>query len=236
MPQTAKVDFPRVMSDILFPRFGREFRAGEVLFREGEKGEVMFVVQSGIVRISKLLQGQERTLAMFGRGEFIGEMAILNSKPRTATATVVEDMKALVIDARTFETMIASSSEIAFRLIKKLASRLDAVDELVQILMNPDPEARVMLGLKRHAESFGQEGEAGEIILHISPDELALEVGAKPVHVSDVLRRLGRLHIAGETQEGTIMVADVGRLLEFLEFVDVPREPALEGSVSERAH
>ena len=41
------------MTDPLFPRFGREFRAGEVLFREGESGEEMFVIQSGIVRISK---------------------------------------------------------------------------------------------------------------------------------------------------------------------------------------
>jgi CRP/FNR family cyclic AMP-dependent transcriptional regulator len=223
------------MSDSLFPRFGREFRTGEVLFREGDKGEVMYVVQTGVVRISKMLQGHDRTLATFGRGEFIGEMAILNSKPRTATATIVEDAKLLVIDGRTLETMIATSSEIAFRLIKKLARRLDAVDELVQILMNPDPEARVMLGLKRHAESFGEEGASGEIVLHVSPAELAMEVGAKPAHVHDVLRRLGRLHIAGETQDGTIMVADVGRLLEFLEFVDVPRSADEEGSMSERA-
>src|ERR1700733_13556122 len=103
------------MSDHLFPRFGRVFRAGGVLFREGEKGDVMFVVQTGVVRISKLIQGQDRTIATFGRGEFIGEMAILNEKPRTATATIVEDAELLRIDAKTLETMIANSSEIAFR-------------------------------------------------------------------------------------------------------------------------
>src|SRR5580692_2836696 len=203
------------MTDPLFPRFGREFRAGEVLFREGESGEEMFVIQSGVVRITKHVGGEERPLATLGRGEFVGEMAILNEKPRTATATVVEDAKLLVIGAKTLEMMISKNSEIALRLIKKLARRLDSADELVQILMNPDPEARVMLGLKRHAESFGQEGEAGEIVLHISAEELATEVGAKLAHVHDVLRRLGRLHIAGVTQEGTIMVADIGRLLEF---------------------
>jgi CRP/FNR family cyclic AMP-dependent transcriptional regulator len=215
------------MTDSLFPRFGRVFPAGEVLFREGDKGEVMFVIQSGLVRISKHIQGTDRTLATFGRGEFLGEMAILNEKPRTATATVVEDTKALVIDAKTLEAMISKSHEIAIRLIKKLSLRLDAADEFVQILLNPDPEARAMLALRRHAEAQIAAGEGTDdgAVLRLTPEELAAEVGAPVAHVHDVLRRLARLHIAGATDDGTIIVADVGRLLEFLEFLDVPRTP-----------
>jgi CRP/FNR family transcriptional regulator, cyclic AMP receptor protein len=211
------------MTDPLFPRFGRESRAGEVLFREGESGEEMFVIQTGLVRISKRVAGEERPLATLGRGEFIGEMAILNEKPRTATATVLEDAKLLVIGAKTLEMMISNNSEIALRLIKKLAQRLDSADELVQILLNPDPEARVMLGLKRHAESFGEETPTG-IKVHLSAPNLAREVGTDAEQVYDVLRRLTRLRIASEAQEGgSIVVADVGRLLEFLEFVEEPR-------------
>src|SRR5215472_8252106 len=133
------------MSDPLFARFGKEFPAGEVLFREGESGEEMFVIQSGLVRITKRVGHEERPLATLGRGEFLGEMAILNEKPRTATATVIEDAKCLVIGARTLETMIAKNTEIALRLIKKLAKRLDSADEFIQLLLNPDPQARVML-------------------------------------------------------------------------------------------
>jgi len=210
------------MTDPLFPRFGREFRAGEVLFREGESGEEMFVIQSGVVRITKHVGGEERPLATLGRGEFIGEMAILNEKPRTATATVVEDAKLLVIGARTLEMMISNNAEIALRLVKKLARRLDSADELVQILLNPDPEARVMLGLKRHAEAFGEETPTG-IKVHLSAQDLAQEVGTDVQHVDDVLRRLTRLRIATEEQAGgSIVVADVGRLMEFLEFLEQP--------------
>jgi CRP-like cAMP-binding protein len=212
------------MSDPLFPRFGREFRAGEILFREGETGDEMFVIQTGLVRISKFVGGEDRPLATLGRGEFIGEMAILNEKPRTATATVVEDAKCLVIGAKTLEMMISNNAEIAFRLIKKLARRLDSADELVQILLNPDPEARVMLGLRRHAEAFGEETPEG-IEVHLSPEELAQEVGSDPSHVRDVLRRLTRLRIATEGEEGSsIVVADVARLMEFLEFLESPRK------------
>jgi CRP-like cAMP-binding protein len=210
------------MSDPLFMRFGREFRAGDVLFREGERGEEMYVIQSGIVQILKRVGDHERPLATLGRGEFVGEMAILNDKPRTATAKVVEHAKVLVIDAATLEQMIANNTEIALRLVKKLARRLDSADEMIQLLMNPDPKARVLLGLKRHAESFGEETGLG-VQLHTPPGELAREVGVEPAQVHDVLSRLSRLHIAMVDDAGDILVMDVPRLLEFMEFIDMPR-------------
>lgn len=211
------------MSDPLFTRFGREFRAGEVLFREGERGEEMYVIQSGVVQILKKVGEGERPLATLGRGEFVGEMAILNGKPRTATAVVLEDAKCLVIDGATLEQMISNSTEIALRLVKKLARRLDGADEMIQILMNPDPKARVLLGLKRHAEAFGEETGLG-VRLHATASDLAREVGVEDAQVGDVLTRLGRLHIASADEEGAIVVLDLPRLLEFMEFLEMPRK------------
>ncbi len=210
------------MSDPLFTRFGREFRAGDVLFREGERGEEMYVIQSGVVQILKRVGETERPLATLGRGEFVGEMAILNDKPRTATAVVLEDARCLVIDAATLEQMISNSTEIALRLVKKLARRLDSADEMIQILMNPDPKARVLLGLKRHAEAFGEETGLG-VRVHATPADLAREVGVEDVQVRDVLHRLGRLRIAAEDDAGGILIMDLPRLLEFMEFLEMPR-------------
>ena len=225
MRQNGTVSFSCVKTaDTLTLKFGRDYRAGEVLFREGEIGTEMFVIQAGRVQVTKKVGDDERTIAMLGRGEFIGEMAILNNKPRNATATVVEDASCLIVDARTLETMIARNSEIAMRLIKKLAARLDAADTLVQILLHPDPKARVMLGLKRHAETYGEQTDDG-ILVHLTPDTLAQEVGADPLDVHEVLQRLQRLQIAWEREEeASIVIADVGRLLEFLEFLEMPRK------------
>src|SRR5580692_10042703 len=177
------------MSDTLFMRFGREFRAGDVLFREGEHGAEMYVIQSGLVQILKRVGEQQRPLATLGRGEFLGEMAILNSKPRTATAVVLVDAQCLVIDAATLEQMISKSTEIALRLVKKLARRLDSADEMIQILLHPDPKARVLLSLKRHAEAFGEDTGEG-VRVHTSPAALAQEVGVDEAQVHDVLARL----------------------------------------------
>ncbi|HEY1691061.1 MAG TPA: Crp/Fnr family transcriptional regulator [Polyangiaceae bacterium] len=211
------------MSDPLFTRFGREYLAGAVLFREGERGEEMFVIQSGVVQILKRVGDVDRPLATLGRGEFVGEMAILNDKPRTATAVAIEDAKLLVIDAATLEQMIATNTEIALRLVKKLARRLDGADEMIQLLMNPDPKARVLLGLKRQAESFGEDSGLG-VRLHVTAANLASEVGVEDAQVHDVMSRLGRLHIATEEEEsGVIVVMDLPRLLEFMEFLEMPR-------------
>jgi CRP/FNR family cyclic AMP-dependent transcriptional regulator len=210
------------MSDPLFARFGREYQPGDVLFREGEAGEVMFVIQAGAVRISKAIGGEDKVLAVLGPGEFLGEMAILNGKPRTATATVVEPMRCLVIEAKTLEQMVARNAEIALRLIKKLAKRLDSADTLVEILMHKDPKARVMLALARHADAFGEHTETG-IRVRTTALSLAREVGVDETIAQEVMARLRRLHLIAE-EESSIIVADVGRLQDFLEFLEMPQK------------
>ncbi len=213
------------MSDPLSLRLGRDFPAGSVLFKEGEHGEEMYVVQTGLVQILKKIGTDMRPLATLGRGDFIGEMAILNGKPRTATAIVLENARCLVIDAATLEQMVSNNAEIAVRLVKKLARRLDAADELIQILLHPDPNARVLHGLKRHAEAFGEPlGVEGGVKLRLSEAELAREVGVDAAQVQDVLSRLRRLRIADEGEGGTILIVDAPRLLEFMEFLEMPRK------------
>src|SRR3954451_9059282 len=102
--------------DQLFQRFGKEFPQGTVLFREGEPGKEMYVLQQGRVHVSKNVGDVEKILATLGPGEFLGEMSILNNKPRSATATCASGCKLLVIDAKTFEAMIRGNAEIAIRM------------------------------------------------------------------------------------------------------------------------
>jgi CRP/FNR family transcriptional regulator, cyclic AMP receptor protein len=206
--------------DQLFARFGRTCQPGEVLFREGEAGQHMFVLQSGTVRITKDGKGGEKTLAILGAGEFFGEMAILNAKPRNATATVETPARVLVIDARTFEQMVIGNAEIAVRLIKKLSRRLDSANELIEVLMHRDPKARVILGLTRQAEMVGRAREDGSTLVPITPDDLAEEIGLTTPETQEVLSRLKRLNIITE-EPGGLVVTEMQRLDEFLEFLEM---------------
>jgi CRP/FNR family cyclic AMP-dependent transcriptional regulator len=205
-------------------RLGRDFAVGEVLFREGEAGDHMFVVQSGRVRISKRVGQHERTLALLSAGDFVGEMAILNRKPRSATATMIEAGHCLTISARTLEAMVVNNAEIALRLIKKLASRLDAADALVEILMQQDPRVRVILGLERWADAAGQPGEKG-VTIGVTVEQLADDVGVERAVAAEVIARLKRLKLLHQG-EGVLSITDVNRLQEFLEFLELaPKSP-----------
>ena len=79
--------------DQLFARFGKTCEPGEVLFREGEHGEEMYVLQEGAIRITKAVKGEEKTLALLGPGEFFGEMAILNAIQRSPTSGMREAVR-----------------------------------------------------------------------------------------------------------------------------------------------
>jgi CRP/FNR family transcriptional regulator, cyclic AMP receptor protein len=91
------------------------------------------------------------------------------------------------------------------------------------MLLNPDPQARVLLALKRHAEAFGEETPLG-VRLHGSAADVAREVGVDGAQVRDVLSRLSRMRVATEDETGAILVQDLPRLMEFMEFLDAPRK------------
>lgn len=206
--------------DQLFARFGKTYAPGDVLFKEGDSGDKMYVIQDGQIRISKSVKDEEKTLAILGPGEFLGEMAILNDKPRTATATVEQSARVLVLGARTFEQMVVSNAEIAVRLIKKLSRRLDSANELIEVLMHRDPKARVILGLSREAQFGGKKSPDGSVVVSMSTDELAEQVGLTVEETSTVLQRLARLKIVRVTTT-ELVVTDVSRLEEFFEFLEM---------------
>src|SRR6266568_7505356 len=136
------------MADV---RLARQFPAGTVLFREGYAGREMYVVHSGKVELTRRMRDRDGHLLFVPPGEFFGEMAIVNNRPRSATATVVEDTDLLVIDARTFETMIRAKAEIAVRMIQLLAARLEHANQQIELLLLRDADHRVVHLLAHHA-------------------------------------------------------------------------------------
>jgi CRP/FNR family cyclic AMP-dependent transcriptional regulator len=204
--------------DQLFQRFGKEFPRGTVLCREGDPGKEMFVIQAGKVTISKRVGEIEKVLTALGPGEFFGEMSILNNKPRSATATCAEDSKVLVIDAKTFEAMIRGNAEIAIRMIKKLADRLQETNEQIETLLFNDASSRVVHFLATVAERAPR-GPAGHRV-EVTTAELAGRVGVRPQQVDDVLQKLLKGKIV-TVDKGGVTVPDIPKLRQFLEFLQM---------------
>jgi CRP/FNR family transcriptional regulator, cyclic AMP receptor protein len=204
--------------DSLFQRFGREFPCGATLFREGETGREMYVVQQGRVTISKRVGDVEKILSSLGPGEFLGEMAILNNNPRSATAVCAEHSKLLVIDAKTFEAMIRGNAEIAVRMIKKLADRLQDADEQIENLLFHDASSRVVHYLAIAAEKAPR-GEGGHRI-PTRAGELAARVGVRPEAADEVLGKLVKAKIVVLGADA-LLVPDAAKLRHFLEFLQM---------------
>ena len=203
----------------LLQRFGRKVPKGTVLFREDEQGEEMYVIQSGRVQLSRSIRGTEEVLAELGAGEFFGEMSILNDKPRSATAVVTEDAQLLALDPRTFEAMIKANTEIAVRMIKKLAKRLDDANERIENLLLHDASSRVVHAVLLAARAQGSATERG-VAVKLLPAELHRKTGVEEDRVEEVLARMERSQLI--TRDGdTLVVASVEKLEEFLEFLEM---------------
>ena len=94
--------------------------AGEVIFAEGEVAEVAYVVRTGEVAIS----AGGRELERLGEGAMFGEMAIIESEPRSATATAATEVELAVVDRRTFRRLVADTPFFAENVMRVMAARL----------------------------------------------------------------------------------------------------------------
>lgn len=202
----------------LFRRFGQSFPRDTVLFREGDSGREMYVIHAGRVKLTRGKGSLEQTLAVLPPGEFFGEMAIVMDQPRTATATVVEPARLLVLDAVTFEAMVRNNAEIALRIIKKLASRLEAANTQVDILLRTEPNHRVVFALRAQAERSGRPEGPG-VKVSWTMDTLAQRVGLPLSEVRQVVERLAHARLVSPEPDG-FLIPQVGRLRDYLDFLD----------------
>jgi CRP-like cAMP-binding protein len=124
-----------------FAKFLTHFNQGHVLFQEGDDGEDMYIVQSGKVAIKKKLKEGEATLAVLEKGDFFGEMAILERMPRSATAEVIEEGDLIVIAGEIFGDMIKANPEIAVRMLRKQSIRLRETNKQLEQALKGAPAA-----------------------------------------------------------------------------------------------
>ncbi len=107
------------------------FKKGEVIFNEGDLGTEMFVIQKGKVEIRKKIGPEEKVLSTLEKGDFFGEMAILEGLPRSAKAVAIEDTECIMINEATFDNLIKSNVEIAIRMLRKISKNLRETTELL---------------------------------------------------------------------------------------------------------
>ena len=107
-----------------FERYIATHAMGEIIFSEGDIGTEMFIIQSGIVELFKSIAGETRVLVTLEKGDFFGEMSVLEDLPRTASARAKTDVEVVRINGAMFDTMLKNNTEIAIRMMRKLSRRV----------------------------------------------------------------------------------------------------------------
>ena len=115
-----------------FERFLVSHPMGDIIFSEGEIGNEMFIIQSGTVELLKTIGKDTKILATLEKGDFFGEMSVLEDLPRTASARAKSDVELVRINGATFDSMLKGNTEIAVRMMRKLSRRLREVTAAVR--------------------------------------------------------------------------------------------------------
>jgi CRP-like cAMP-binding protein len=108
---------------------GRVYSNGEIIFREGEQGDRMYVIQSGRVKITKETPVGEIFIATLGSGEIFGEMILFSKSTRSATVTALGDARVLGIDKKKLFSTISKDPSLVFKILESLSQRLRTIDE-----------------------------------------------------------------------------------------------------------
>jgi len=202
----------------LFNKYGKLFKKGEYLFHDNDKGSEMFVIQEGEVEVLKKIGGQEKVLAILKKGEFFGEMAILNGKPRTATIRVSVDSKILVINPSTFESMIRGNADIAIKMLQKLATRLAQADLQIENLLLRSPESRVVHYLREKGIEIIKEDE-NEVELTIIVSDVASSIMIDGIVIKKVLAKLVRNELITQVNGPIFKIPDFKVFGDFFDYL-----------------
>ena len=214
-----------------FAKFLSHYGKGDYIFREGDEGDEMYIIQTGRVSIHKVIAGKKAPISVLEKGDFFGEMSVLERLPRTADAEALEDADLITINSQTFGEMIRSNPEIAVRMLRKYSMRMREFSEQLELMMvsrdGGQPEVPTGEGIsqappptptipsKETARSYFVAKNSGKMY-NVYKDEVLLGrydsvTGHRPevdLTEEDVNRNVSRRHARLVHKEGSYYVAE----------------------------
>jgi CRP-like cAMP-binding protein len=195
----------RELDELLKLTSTRHLREGEILFRKGEPGRQLYGVVEGRLKIySAGADGREVVFGLSDPGDVTGEIALLDSEPRSATVVALEATELLTLDRRDFLPFLERHPRVAIRLAEILAERLRRLSELTEDSVLLALRARLAKKLVALARSYGQPtGEGTRIDLKLSQQALGDMVGTSRESINKQLRAWTQQGLV-ESQRGFI--------------------------------
>ncbi|HET8660642.1 MAG TPA: Crp/Fnr family transcriptional regulator [Micromonosporaceae bacterium] len=166
-----------------------EIRKGDVVFNEGEPGDSLYIVLSGKLKVGRrAADGRQNLIAVMGPADMVGELALFDPGPRTATATAVTDTRLARLRKQALRPWLTDRPEIAEQLLRVLARRLRRTNDALADLIFTDVPGRVAKNLLQMAGRFGtRDGGVLRVTHDLTQEELAQLVGASRETVNKAL-------------------------------------------------
>ena len=198
----------------------KRLKTREVLFRKGDEGSQAYVILSGRLKVTSAGEdGKETVLRIMDPGEVLGEMALLDGEPRSATLTALERVELLVLQRRDLLPFLEKHPKIGIKLIQAISGRLRSLSAQLEdrVFLNlPNRLARKLLALH---DNYGKRQDgAVKIDLKISQGDLGEMVGTSRESINKQLRAWGDEGIATH-EKGYITLLDLDKLEELAGYI-----------------
>jgi CRP/FNR family transcriptional regulator, cyclic AMP receptor protein len=187
----------------------------EVLFEAGDVADGCYWLEQGLLKVSIASpRGEERILTILGPGSIVGELAMIDGQPRSATVVAIQDSKLSFISREAFINCLREYPEIYIDLVSTLVSRLREADHAMAAASFLTVKARVARVMLELAEHLGRDKESGRIVIHhkISQGDIAAMAGVARENVSRTLTELKRRGLIGQSS-GYYFINDKRKLL-----------------------
>jgi CRP/FNR family transcriptional regulator, cyclic AMP receptor protein len=166
---------------------------GDVIFKEGEQGDLMYVLLEGAVELKKKVERGETVIKTVDTpNDFFGEMALLDDRPRSASAVAVKKTKVLTVDGPTFESMILANGKFALKIIKVLSARVRRSNDQVSELIETMPKERIARGMTDFALHHGERIHEGAMKVNVEAMKswINTHLGAAHEEIESTIYRL----------------------------------------------
>lgn len=197
--------------------------AEETLFREGDEGDQMYLIKSGKIRIVKeMSKGEEKTLAVLEAGAFFGEMAVLDKRPRSASAIAETDTELIIVNRDVFLRKINENPFIKY-VILTLTERLRKTDDMLKYVSVHNEQMRFIHYLSdRGRKNDKGTGEYIDTDIDIHGKEITNMIGLDSNKIKEFLNRLTKYNIV-ELQD-TIIIKSMEKLNKYQDFIALQEE------------
>jgi CRP/FNR family transcriptional regulator len=152
--------------------YSKSFQKGEMIYMAGEKGDKLFIIHRGKVKISRISEtGREQAIRVLGPGDFMGELSLFVHGLLPDNAQALEDTEVCIVDGKRLKDLMLKYSTIAVKILEEMGARLNKAENLIEKLGLYGAEARLARTILDLAD------DEGKVVLNISKQDLASHIG-----------------------------------------------------------